>query len=54
MQDVYMKSGDAFKEVMNNAKGIGDRFRNAKEMLGVAKFNLQQANNKLFVAQARK
>ena len=52
--DSYKKMSSAFNNILQSAMGVGHEFYDAKEKLGVAKFNLQQFNNRLMVAQAVK
>ena len=53
-QDKYRKSNSVFNSVLKEAVGLGYSFEAARDQLGVAKFSLRQAKDKLLVAQAAK
>lgn len=53
-QDTYQKAFSAFNNSLIAASNIASQLKDADYALGVAKFNLQQATNTLFVAQAAK
>ena len=52
--DVYKKSYSALDNANFLVSKLRAKLQDSMDRLGVAKFNLQQANNNLFVAQARK
>ena len=52
--DVYKKSYSALDNANLLVSQLRAKLQRSMDSLGVAKFNLQQANNNLFVAQARK
>jgi chromosome segregation ATPase len=53
-QNVYVKAYSALNNANTLVSQIQESLNDAADQLGVSKFNLQQANNNLFVAQARK
>ena len=53
-QNAYTKAYSALNNANTVVSRLQEDLNDASDQLGVSKFNLQQANNNLFVAQARK
>ncbi len=53
-QNIYKKTYSALNNANTLVSQIQEQLTDASDQLGVAKFNLQQAQNNLFVAQASK